>query len=170
MTRYIFILFILCLVSCDSTEIRIKAKERSYTYINKTEAPYFTEIQDVYVSAYSNLFLMDGSRKVFYTVILSLRNISFTDTLHFNRISYIDSKGNILRDLMTDSLLVLHPMESFEYIVEQTENDGGAGANFIVSYGKDPELKNKPIIEAVMSGTISNLGFAFKTDGVEINR
>jgi len=71
---------------------------------------------------------------------------------------------------MSDSLLVLHPMESFEYIVEQTENDGGAGANFVVSYGMDPELKNKPIIEAVMSGTISNLGFAFKTDGVEINR
>lgn len=170
MARFPLILSFIFLFSCTPPEVTIKSKDRIYTYLNADKAPSFEAYQDVYVSAYSNLYYLDGSRKLYYTVILSLRNISFSDTLYFNRISYINSEGDLLKQYLTDSILVLRPMESLEYIVEQAERAGGAGANFVVSYGIDKGLRNKPIIEAIMSGTAGHHGFAFKTDGVEIKK
>ena len=171
MIRILPLFLTLMLIGCRSNpNIDVKVKEHTNTLISYEETPTFDKNQDVYVSAYSNLYYMDGANKVYYTVILSLRNISFSDTLYFTDIDYYDSDGVLLKEYLKDEVLVLHPMESVEYIVGQTDRSGGAGANFVVSYGVTPELRNKPLIEAVMSGTISHHGFAFRTPGVEIIR
>jgi hypothetical protein len=104
----------------------------------------------------------------YLTIILSLRNTSFSDTLYFDRIEYYDSNGKLLRKYI-EKVLVLRPMESMEYIVEAAEKKGGAGANFVVSYLAKTGLKNKPFIETVMMGNVGNYGFAFSSPGVPIN-
>ena len=138
-------------------------------YIEKTALPDLGIQKEVYVSAYSNLYYESDVRKTFFTVILSLRNITFTDTIYFNRIEYYDSEGKLLRE-GSKKVLVLRPMESFEYIVESSDKKGGPGANFIVSYSARSTLKNPPYIESVMLGNVDGYGFSFSSPGIEIKK
>ena len=137
-------------------------------YLEKSDLPELELHQDVYVPAYSNLYYESNVRKTYFTVILSLRNIGFTDTIYIDRIEYYDSEGGLLRQFI-DKVLVLRPMESVEYIVESTDKKGGPGANFVVSYAGKANLSNPPFIESVMLGDIDGYGFSFTSPGIEIN-
>lgn len=161
------LLVLLLFIGCQPKEQVLTTTERELLYIEKEELPPFASTQSVYVPAYSNLYHMEGSRKSYFTVVLSLRNISFTDTVYFTKVDYHDSRGKKIRQYI-DKPLVLRPMESAEYIIEQTEDQGGAGANFIVDYKTNALIRNKPIIQAVMVGSIGHYGFSFKVDGVDI--
>jgi len=137
--------------------------------ITKAAVPDLEIHQDIYVPAYSNLYYESDDRKTYFTVILSLRNITFTDSIYFDRIEYYDSEGKLLREFIKE-VLVLRPMESIEYIVESTDKKGGPGANFVVSYSGRSNLKNPPYIEAIMLGNVGNYGFSFSSPGIEINK
>ena len=138
-------------------------------YIEKSELPDLDIHQDVYVPAYSNLYYEGDVRKTYFTVILSLRNITFTDSIYFDEIEYYDSEGKLLREFIS-KVLVLRPMESIEFIIESTDKKGGPGANFVVSYSGRSNLKNPPFIEAVMLGDIDGYGFSFSSPGIEIKK
>lgn len=156
--------------SCQEYEkIHIHLDDPDAYYIEKTELPDLEIHKEIYVPAYSNLYYEKDVRKTYFTVILSLRNITFTDTIYFDRIEYYDSEGKLLRGF-SNKVLVLRPMESFEYIVESTDKKGGPGANFVVSYSGKSDLKNPPYIEAVMLGNIDGYGFSFSSPGIEINK
>ena len=171
MDKLIFVLIVIfALSSCETEkEIHIHFDDSDTYYIEESELPDLEFHQDVYVPAYSNLYYETDVRKTYFTVILSLRNISFTDSIYFDRIQYYDSEGKLLRNF-GEKVLVLRPMESIEYIIESPDKQGGPGANFVVSYSGKANLKNKPFIEAVMLGTISNYGFSFSSPGIEINK
>lgn len=128
----------------------------------------FTEmnaISSVYVPVYSEIYHQHG-RKFYCTITLSIRNTNFKDSLYLFNVDYNDSKGDIIKSYI-DSTLLLYPMESVEFIVEENENR--PGANFIVKWGSKQSKANKPIIQAVMIGTFSQQGVSFITDGVEID-
>jgi len=135
--------------------------------INKAELPDLEIHKSVYVPAYSNLYYETDVQKTYFTVTLSLRNISFVDSVYFERIEFYDSEGKLLRSFI-DEILVLRPMESIEYIIESPDKKGGAGANFIVSYAARATIKNLPYIEAIMLGNVMNHGFGFSSPGIEI--
>ena len=48
-------------------------------------------------------------------------------------------------------------MASTEYVVEENDTAGGAGANFIVEWSASAEVTS-PVVEAVMIGTVSQQG------------
>ena len=164
------IFFSLIIYSCThEKELHVHFDDQDAYYIEKGELPEIENQQDVYVPAYSNIYYDNDLRKTYFTVVLSLRNISFTDSIYFDHIQYFDSEGKLLKEF-GDSILVLRPMESFEYIIESPNNQGGPGANFVVSYLSKANLKNPPYIETVMVGTIGNYGFAFSSPGVNITK
>ena len=168
----LFFLFIISFFffSCDKEkELHVHFDDSDAYYLEQEELPDLEIHQDVYVSAYSNLYYENDLRKTYFTVILSLRNVSFTDSIYFNSIQYFDSEGKLLREI-SDRILVLRPMESFEYVIESPNEKGGPGANFIVSYSGKSNLKNAPFIEAVMLGTIGNYGFSFSSPGIDIKK
>ena len=136
-------------------------------FIEKTELPNLEIHKDIYVPAYSNLYYESDVQKTYFAVILSLRNITFTDTIYFDRIEYYNSEGKLLREFI-DKILVLRPMESIEYIVESKDKKGGPGANFVVSYAGRSNLKNLPYIETIMIGNFANYGFSLSSPGIEI--
>jgi len=136
-------------------------------FIEKAELPDLEIQKDIYVPAYSNLYYECDVQKTYFAVILSLRNITFTDSIYFDRIEYYDSEGKLLREFI-EKVLVLRPMESIEYIVESPDKKGGPGANFVVSYWGRSNLKNPPYIEAIMLGNFANYGFSFSSPGIEI--
>lgn len=171
MKKLIFVsIFAFIFSSCyHDKELHVHFDDPDTYYIDRAALSNFEFRQDVYVPAYSNLYYERDVRKTYFTVILSLRNISFTDSIYFDRIEYYDSEGKLLREF-SEKVLVLRPMESFEHIIESTDKKGGPGANFYISYSSKTDLKNPPFIEAVMLGNIDGYGFSFSSPGIEINK
>ena len=171
MKKIIFV-FLLAFIfsSCnENRKLHVHFDDPSTLFIEKSELPDMVIHKDIYVPAYSNLYYESDVRKTYFTVILSLRNINFTDSIYFDKIEFYDSEGKLLREFIK-KILVLRPMESIEYIVESTDKKGGPGANFVISYSGRPNLKNPPYIEAVMLGDIDGYGFSFSSPGIEINK
>lgn len=171
MTRIILLItFAAILLSgCQENKFKLQYDHKNVLYIEKSSMAEMEINESVYVPAYSDLYYESQEKKTFFTVILSLRNISFTDTLYFTNIDYYSSHGKLLRKYI-EHVLVLRPMESMEYIVEEAEKEGGTGANFVVSYSANSTLKNHPFIETIMMGNLDNYRFAFTSPGVRINK
>ena len=168
--KYFIILFsgIILLTSCQQEKkFQLSYEHSDLIYLDKHQLPELEIQKIVYVPAYSDIYYETESKKTYLTVILSLRNISYTDTLFFDKIEYFDTNGKLLRSYI-EKVLMLRPMESMEYIVAASEKKGGAGANFVVSYMARSSLKNHPLIETVMMGNLDNYRFAFSSRGVEI--
>lgn len=168
MRKVLFIIITLGIFTgCQSEKQRLSIEETEHVFIEKDELPAFASTHKIYVPAYSNLYYLDGGRKSYFTVVLSLRNTSFEDSIYFTKVEYYNSRGNLIKEYL-EKPLVLRPMESIEYIVEQDDDSGGAGANFIVEYKANALMRNKPIVEAIMMGSISHYGYSFKSEGVEL--
>ncbi|WP_172826942.1 DUF3124 domain-containing protein [Flammeovirga sp. SJP92] len=112
-----------------------------------------------YVSAYSNLYYRSAKTNAYCTVVLSIRNTSLTESIYVDKVDYYDSYGELLSKFVMDTNK-LRPLETREFVVEYSDQEGGSGANFIVNYGAQSELKDLPIIEAVSIGHVGNNGFA----------
>ena len=169
MKYFIAILASMILVSsCQEKKFQLTYQHDDILYLEADQLPGLEIHQDIYVPAYSDIYYETETKKTFLTVILSLRNTSFQDTLYFDRIEYYDSNGKLLRKYIT-KVLMLRPLESMEYIVRADEKKGGPGANFIVSYMAKANCKNPPLVETVMMGNLDNYRFAFTSRGVEIH-
>ncbi|MBB6462727.1 DUF3124 domain-containing protein [Flammeovirga kamogawensis] len=157
--------FLSCQKEISKDELVLRTEERNHNYISASETPTLNFKEKYYVSAYSDLYYQQGNTKFRCTVVLSLRNVSETETLYVTDVKYYDSKGKLLRDYVKENL-ILKPLESAEYLVEQQEREGGVGANFIVEYGAENTPKNKALIEAINIGNFGRYGFSFKSDAI----
>ncbi|MFK8103713.1 MAG: DUF3124 domain-containing protein [Saprospiraceae bacterium] len=68
-----------------------------------------------------------------------------------------------------DKTLRLKPMESIDYVVEEQDELGGTGANFIIVWGAKSKHLN-PLFQGVMISTMGQQGISFITDGISISR
>jgi hypothetical protein len=161
------LLSIIFISSCSTKSYELHYDHENIVYLDRSQLPDLQVQQEFYVPAYSDIYYETWDRITYLTVILSIRNISFNDTLYIDRIDYFGSTGNLLRSY-TKGILMLRPMESMEYIVESAEQEGGAGANFIVRYKAVDSVKNPPLVETVMMGNLDNYRFAFTSRAVEI--
>ncbi len=122
--------------------------------------------QKVYVPIYSDIYHMSGERRFLLTATLSIRNASLQDTMYVRSVDYHDSSGTLSRQYLNKTI-ALHPLESVEFVVENEEDQGGAGANFIVHWGTNSSAL-KAVIQGVMIGTASQQGISFVTEGVVV--
>lgn len=122
--------------------------------------------QTVYVPAYSNVFT--GPRKLPFQLAatLSIRNTDPSTSLRVTAIDYYDTTGKLLRRYL-DKPLALGPLASTYIHIEEKDDSGGFGANFIVRWGSDRVI-NTPVIECVMIGATSGQGISFVSPGQEI--
>jgi hypothetical protein len=165
---YLF-LFLFIISACTSNEYNLQYDRKNLVFVEKDSLPDMEIRNEVYVPAYSDIYYETENKKTYLTVILSLRNISFTDTIFFERIDYYSSNGKLLKTY-NDKVLVLRPMESMEYIVREADKEGGAGANFVVTYQANASLRNPPFIESIMMGNLDNYRFAFSSKGIPIQK
>lgn len=156
-----FILF----SSCNS-ETNEKAHLPSPVYnFAKIEDSLFTVKQSVYVPIYSDIYLMDGSKTQQLTATLSVRNISFKDSIYITSVNYYGSQGELVKKY-TEQKILVKPMSSIEFVVEQAESKGGPGANFVVNWGAVRSINN-PLIQAVINNN-SHASVSFITYGIVI--
>lgn len=122
----------------------------------------------VYVPIYSDIYSRTQAVRFLLTATLSIRNTTFADTMIVHAVDYYDSAGKRVKEYLKQPIYV-NPMASVDYVIEERDQTGGSGANFIVIWsGQTADIK--PVIEAVMISTNGQQGISFTTSGISIKK
>lgn len=161
---------ILCLLVFGCNNANLKEERESVTSDHqlenkpvKTDSVYKTK--KVYVPVYSNIYQRTRNDRTLLTSTLSIHNTSETDTLYISRIDYYNTEGKLVRNYIK-SPIFLNTFETLEYVVDESDETGGSGANFVIEWYGNKKLN--PIFQAVMIGGLGNKSFSFTTEGVEV--
>lgn len=155
------------MTSCDTKKPYEKSETISTEHHpNSAQTPAIgTKTKKVYVPVYSDIYQRTRNERTLLTSTLSIHNTSETDTLYISRLDYYNTEGKLVRKYI-DAPIYLNAFETIEYVVDQDDDTGGSGANFVIEwYGSE---KLNPIFQAVMVGGLGNKSFSFTTNGVDI--
>ena len=167
LTVLLLSIFISCQNKATDTNKRVNYPSHNYTYVNLDIAKLkYKEI--VYVPVYSDIYHLDGTKRFLLTTTVSIRNISLKDSAYVLNAVYNDSYGKQLRSFASKTIL-LKPLESIEYVIEDAEDKGGAGASFILEWGGSKN-SNQMLIQSVMIGTTGQQGISFTAKGEVMSR
>ena len=122
--------------------------------------------QLVYVPVYSHVYYQGGSPYSLETT-LSIRNTDFDEAVYLKSVKYFDTSGKLVKTHL-DRAIKLAPLQTIEFLVERQDSSGGSGANFLVEWWAERQV-DKPVIEAVMVGTVGTQGICFGRTGIEIS-
>lgn len=122
-----------------------------------------TRGQTVYVPVYSHIYSVNQNQKMDLAVTLSLRNTDLTRPIIIASVLYYDTNGALIRKYL-EQPVELSPLASAEFVVNQSDTAGGAGANFVVEWVAQQQVTD-PVIEAVMINTMGNQGISFVSQG-----
>jgi len=165
-----FLLFMV-LISCQNkkteTNKKINYPSHNYTYVN-LDTSTLKYKETVYVPVYSDIYHLDGTKRFLLTATVSVRNISLKDSAYVINAVYNDSYGKQLRNFAAKTIL-LKPLESIEYVIEDAEDKGGAGASFILQWGAG-KYTGQMLIQSVMIGTTGQQGISFTANGIVISQ
>lgn len=118
--------------------------------------------QSIYVPAYSHIYASNGERS-FLAITLSIRNTSITDSIAITSVRYYNSNGKLVKEY-TKKKLLLSPLATAEFFIQENDSSGGSGANFIVEWTSDKNV-TEPVVEAVMIATRLQQGISFTSPG-----
>ena len=119
-----------------------------------------------YLSVYSHIYTVSQERITDLTATISMRNTSTADTFYLLKAEYFDTNGKSVRNYVTQPIFIA-PMETAEIVIEQKDNAGGSGANFIFDWKIKPGAP-EPLFEAIMISTSGQQGLSFTTQGKRI--
>ncbi len=119
-----------------------------------------------YLSVYSQIYSQTEHIKHNLTATVSMRNTSRKDTIYLSQAAYFDTHGVFLRDYFDETIFIA-PMEAVEIVIDEIDQAGGTGANFVFDWYL-PRSASEPIFEAVMISTSGQQGLSFSTQGKRI--
>ncbi len=122
----------------------------------------------VYVPIYSHIYFRDSRRGIDLAATLSIRNTDGATPIRITAVRYYDNAGALVRRYV-DTPVPVGPMASTNFLVEQQDDTGGVGANFIVEWRADRAVV-PPVIEAVMISASNSQGISFVTQGRATHR
>ncbi|GHB63835.1 DUF3124 domain-containing protein [Persicitalea jodogahamensis] len=163
-----FILSVLA-ISCEQEEQSTVSKQRDIhqedwskraANISETDSLIFGK---TYLSVYSEMYSFSQKQKYSLTGMISLRNVSETDTIYLLRADYYDTAGSRIRGYFK-SPVYLRPMETVEIVIAHKDIEGGTGSNFLFEW-KTPPNCPEPLFEGVMNSMQGSKGVAFVTQG-----
>lgn len=169
--KYIVLIFILALCACNTNETQQIGKKShpshiyTYTDIDSSCLKYF---ESDYVPVYSDIYHRDGTKRFLLATTISIRNTSCVDSAYILTATYYDSFGKELFEYI-DSTILLSPLESIEFVVEEKENIGGAGANFIINWAAK-KYNDQILIQSIMIGSYGQQGISFLSNAKVIKR
>jgi len=121
-----------------------------------------------YLPVYSDIYHLDGTKRFLLTATISIRNITLHDSAYVLSANYNDSYGKLLRQFIERPIL-LKPLESIEFVIEDKEKKGGAGASFLVNWGGN-KATTQLLIQSIMIGTAAQQGLSFTSEAKVIER
>lgn len=164
---FLYILIVFLLGSCSSDKLPETNHHSDYHY-TIIDPSTLDQTELVYIPIYSDIYYVDSKHTFPLTATLSVRNTSFKDSLYLFSIDYYNSEGLKIRRYNTSTLLI-KPMESVEFVVDNKDDTGGLGANFVVEWGAKVGAQ-RPYFQAIMIGTFSQQGISFTTEGIVIQQ
>lgn len=120
-----------------------------------------------YLSVYSQIYDQSEHRTFDLTVTVSMRNTNMRDTIYIDKAEYFDTKGKSIRKYLNETIYIA-PMETIEIVINEMDQEGGTGANFLFDW-RSPSKLNEPLFEGVMISTSGQQGLSFTTTGKRIN-
>ena len=123
--------------------------------------------QMLYVPVYSHIYAK-GGKPFLLEATLSVRNTDPNEDITIASARYYDTNGNLIKDYLEKPML-LKSLATAEFLVPQTDIEGGSGANFIVEWISDTKV-NQPVIEAVMIGIEGQTSISFVRTGIAIDK
>ncbi len=121
---------------------------------------------ETYLSVYSEIYSQTEKRTHDLTATVSLRNANRKDTVFIDRADYFNTHGEFIRSYF-DETIYIAPMETVEIIIDENDDTGGTGANFLFDW-RIREGANEPIFDGVMISTYGQQGLSFTTEGKRI--
>ena len=112
-----------------------------------------------YLPVYSQIYHHKVSETVDLTITVSIKNISIKDSVFITKADLHDTSGETVKNFL-EYPVFLKPLETIEVIIEELDEQGGTGGNFIFEWAVKDE-KNPPLFEAVMISTLGQQGISF---------
>lgn len=119
--------------------------------------------QTVYVPAYSHIYMGDRKKPFYLTATLVIRNSDPSTPITVTSANYIDSSGRLVRRFLSVPLIV-RPLSSLRYVIDESDKVGGSGASFLVNW-KSAARVSQPVVESIMIGTGMQQGISFTSRG-----
>lgn len=124
--------------------------------------------QVVFVPAYSEVFYLDRTKTLNLTITLAVHNTDLQHPIIIKSVRYYDTHGNLVEEYV-DTPTQLAPMETMGIVLDQKDDRGGFGANFIVEWAAETQVY-EPVIEAVMINTTGSQGLSLLSAGRVISQ
>ncbi len=164
----ISILAISLLFSCRQTNRnQPNNKKLIHSHVLNQSVPQDLHTGTTYLPVYSQIYQLHEEKTYNLTVTVSMRNVSPTDTLYLFVADYYNSKGEKLNAYINQPI-ALQPLETIDIVIEETDQSGGTGANFLFDWGI-ANARHEPIFESVMISTSGQQGLSFLTRGIKIS-
>jgi hypothetical protein len=119
-----------------------------------------------YLSVYSQIYGMTEHRTYDLTATISMRNTNRSDSVFLLKAEYFNTEGELIRTYI-EKPVFLAPMETIEIVIDEVDQEGGTGANFMFDWKIQPGC-NEPFFECVMISTSGQQGLSFTTQGVKV--
>lgn len=108
--------------------------------------------QNLYLPIYSHIWHGDmtakGARdKTLISVTVSIRNTDPVKSIRISSAQYYDTEGKKLKEYVT-SPKTIGPMGTHELFIPRSDDTGGSGANFVISWKSDTPA-SLPIVEGI---------------------
>ncbi len=157
------------MLSCAESQQNLnKVGEDKFEALEIEKVPNDIVIRDTtYVPIYSDIYSETKDIRFNLTATLSLRNTSFKHSIYIAKVDYYNSFGKKTRSFLSKPI-VLEPMQSVEYVIEENDTSGGTGANFIINWGAN-SVDVKPLFQGIMISTNGQQGVSFSTTGISIS-
>ena len=112
--------------------------------------------QNLYLPIYSHIWHGEMDKngqpmKTLVSVSVSIRNTDPAKSIRIVSAQYFDSDGYKLRDYVT-APKTIGPMGTYELFVPRSDDTGGSGANFVITWKSD-----KPASPPIVEGFHANL-------------
>lgn len=165
--RILYVLFTCILVSCEP-----KPEYSSIDPVNWSSRSATLPVVDslhtgsTYLSVYSEIYSLTEHRTHNLTATISMRNTNRQDTVYIRRADYYGTEGNLLRTYF-ENPIYLGPMETVEIVIDEIDESGGTGANFLFDWTVAPGVR-PPLFEGVMISTSGQQGLSFTTQGIVV--
>ena len=137
------------LLACALTQTQAQAQPQSPP---QSQAFQRASGQLLYLPVYSHILHGEVDRngnpaKVLVSVLVSVRNTDPARPIRLTSAQYYDTDGKRIKEYVT-APKVIPPMGTYELYVPTSDDTGGSGANFLISWKADGAVST-PVVEGL---------------------